>query len=350
MIKAVKTSLILILLCGGVMQVRAQSNPADAAEAEAVRRQANTMTMRRTIDDARAARARGEVQTAVTKYELAWTLSQGLANVDAERKEIQSELIPIRLELMHRAQGRGDLSDAEAQVKAALRVNPNDEDARKAKREVDQRIAEKRGKTPSNNVTDRTPEFQAERIQTETLVQDARFLIEMGRLDEAEKLLKQAAKADPESRPAFYYLDLIKEQKYAQEARKREISFKDSMVEIEKSWTPPVLRELLPTPNQFARTNVISTSGPRQAIYRKLQNIRIDEDLPLPSDVELADVIKELSTVIKKRDVGGKGVNLIISQTADRPTQFAQAGAIDPVTGLPAAAAEAPPLDVEKFK
>ena len=50
-------------------------------------------------------------------------------------------------------------------------------------------------------------------------------------------------------------LDLIKEQKYAQEARKREISMKDAMVTIEQSWNAPAVRDLLPSPNPFATTN-----------------------------------------------------------------------------------------------
>jgi len=162
MIKAVKTSLILILLCsGGVYQLRAQSNPAEAAEAEAVRRQANTMQMRQVIDQARTARARGETELAITKYEAAWTLAQGLSNVDAERKEIQAELAPIRLEKAKQAQSRGDLSDADAQLKAALRVSPNDEAIRAAKRDNDLRIAESQGKVPSSAVTDRVGEFKA---------------------------------------------------------------------------------------------------------------------------------------------------------------------------------------------
>src|SRR6185436_19093264 len=137
-------------------------------------------------------------------------------------------------------------------------------------------------KRPSLAVTERAEEFNNERIATSTLVQDARFLIEMGRIDEAEKKLKQAVKNDPEHRAAYYYLDLIKEQRFSQEARKREISVKDRFVDVEKSWNEPLGRELLPTPNPFARTNLVQTSPSRQALYLKLQTLRID-DFPLTS-------------------------------------------------------------------
>jgi tetratricopeptide (TPR) repeat protein len=349
MIKAVKTSLLVLLLSGGsISQAQAQGLD-DAASAEAVRRQHNQIILRRTIDEARLARSRGEIPLAIQKYEAAWTIAQGLLNVESERQQIVSELVPMRLDLAREAQSRGNLAEADTQIKNALRLDPTNDAARKARVENDQRVADKVGKAPSEKVTGRTEEFMAERVATSTLVQDARFLIEMGRIDEAEKLLKQAVKNDPEHRAAFYYLTLIKEQRYAQEARKREISVKDRMVDVEKSWNEPVGRDLLPTPNAFARTNLTYSSPSRQNLYRKLETLRID-DFPLSSDVDLVEVLKELGSEIRKRDPGGRGVNLIISQAADRPAAFAGAGGIDPLTGLPSAAPAQADIDVEKFK
>ena len=350
MTKAVKTSLLVLLLCGGsISQAQAQGGLDDAASAEAVRRQANTIALRRTIDEARLAKSRGELALAIQKYEAAWTLAQGLLNVESERQQIVSELVPIRLELAREAKSRGDLAEADTQIRNALRLDPTNDEARKAKVENDQRVLEQRGQKPSGAVVGRTEEFRNERLATSTLVQDARFLIEMGRLDEAELKLKQAVKNDPEHRAAFYYLSLIKEQRYAQEARKREISVKDAFVDVERSWNAPIGRELLPSPNPFATTNMVHTSPARQALYRKLESLRID-DFPLPSDVDLVEVLKELGGEIRKRDPNGRGVNMIISQAADRPSQIAAAGAIDPLTGLPVQQQAAADIDVEKFK
>jgi len=348
MIKAVKTSLILILLFAGVAPGRGQA-ALDDASAEAVRRQANTIEMRKLIEDARLAKSRGETLSAIQKYEAAWINSQSLANVDTERAQIQAELVPMRLEVAKQAQSRGDLDEADTQIKAALRINPNDTAALKAKRDNDVRIHEKEGKAPSGEYTRRIEDFNKERVNTSTEVQNARLLIEMGRIDEAEKLLKDAVKQDPEHRAAFYYLDLIKEQKYSQEARRREVSAKDRLVDIEKSWNTEVRRELLPDNNPYAKTNLVQTSPSRQALYRKLETIKID-DFPLSSDVDLIEVLKELGTEIKKRDPAGRGINLLIAQAADRPSQVAAAGGIDPLTGLPAAAAATTDIDVEKFK
>jgi tetratricopeptide (TPR) repeat protein len=306
MIKAVKTSLILILLFAGVEQSRGQS-PADEAGLEAVRREANKILMRKTIDEARVARTRGDIQEAIFKYEESWRLAQNLTGVETERAQIQAELTPIRVELAKKAQSRGDLAEADTQLKRALAIHPTDVVARKEKTDNDARVLASQGKKPSEAVTSRAEEFNRERIATSTKVQDARFLIEMGRLKEAEDLLQAAAKEDPESRATFYYLSIIKEQVYAQEARKREISAKDRMVEIEKSWNPPVQREMLPPfGNPHATNNQVMTSTARQGLYRKLETIRID-DFPLSSDVDLIEVLKELGAEIKKRDVGGGG-------------------------------------------
>src|ERR1043165_111030 len=130
MIKAVKTSLLLLLLCGGsILQTHAQAGTDDIASAEAVRRQAARIQLRRTIDEARLAKSRGEIPLAIQKYEAAWTTALGLLNVDAERKEIQAELIPIRLQLARDDQSRGDLGEADTQIKNALRLDPTNDEA-----------------------------------------------------------------------------------------------------------------------------------------------------------------------------------------------------------------------------
>jgi tetratricopeptide (TPR) repeat protein len=141
-----------------------------------------------------------------------------------------------------------------------------------------------------------------------TAINDARFLIEVGRLDAAEKILKQALSVNPNDRAAKDLLELVIDQRAQQEKRKEGLS----------------------TTNQF-RTNAPDMSPARQAIHRKLQTIRID-DFPLPSEVDLVEVLKELGSEVRKRDPNGRGINLIISQSADR----------DP--NAPA------PIDVERFR
>ena len=101
--------------------------------------------------------------------------------------------------------------------------------------------------------------------------------MEMGKLDEAEAKLKQATKEDPENQGAFYYLKLLTERRYGQEARKREISSSESMLTVERSWNTPLTRDSLPSANPFATTNRVYTSAGRQMIYQKMDHIVLDE-------------------------------------------------------------------------
>jgi hypothetical protein len=161
------------------------------------------------------------------------------------------------------------------------------------------------------------------------LVQDARLLIEMGKLDEAEAKLRLALKQNPEDRNAFYYLAIIDEARYAEEARKREFSAQDGLVQGERAWNAPTTRERIPTPNPWATTNLINTSEGRRAIYQKLDKIIINE--VLYNGLPLSEVVRDLSDQARKRDPDKHGINFIINSGSGVPA----VGGVDPNTGQP---------------
>src|SRR5690606_22858732 len=130
---------------------------------------------------------------------------------EQERAETIKGLAETRLELARVALSRGNLDESSKQVERVLRVDPRNEEGRELKGRVDKLVAERLGKEPSRETLERVPEIMRERVNTSILVQDARVLMEMGKLDEAEAKLQQAVKEDPEHRAAFYYLKLIKE-------------------------------------------------------------------------------------------------------------------------------------------
>jgi len=271
--------------------------------------------------------------------------------IEPEKKEMIEGLSEVRLELAHQAQARGDLGEADVQVNRVLRIDPKNEDAQKFKLDNDKKIAEHAGKQPSKAVVSQLPEIKAEQVKTSILVQDARFLMEMGRLDEAEAKLNQAVKENPEHQAAFYYLTLIKERRFSQEARKREVDVKAKLVEVEREWNTPTTRETLPTPNPFANTNLVYTSPMRMQIFRKLDKIVLDEWF-IPGDVPLSEVVKELDTETRKRDPDHRGLNFIISQILERaaPNAFAAGPAqTDPLTGQVIAQAPETPINLEEF-
>jgi Mg-chelatase subunit ChlD/tetratricopeptide (TPR) repeat protein len=86
-----------------------------------------------------------------------------------------------------------------------------------------------------------------------TRERDATLLFEMGRLDEAEALFKQAAKEDPNNRATDYYLNLIKDSRYRRTLNGKELVTRQAMVDIEKDWLNPPSAEIRPS-----ATNVLS--------------------------------------------------------------------------------------------
>ncbi len=361
MIKVVSTSLILIALFGTAPRNWSQDAAAVAervASDEAVRREARKIQLRGVLSEAQTFQAQDDLGSAAKAYEEAWDHVQTIGvTVDRERIETIRGMSEVRMELARRAQRRGDFDEASKQVERILRLDPRNSEAQAFKADNDKRIQDRMGQEPSKAVTERIPEVQQERINTSVLVNDARVLMEMGKLEEAEAKLKQAVREDPEHRAAFYYLALITERRFAQEARRREVNVKEKIVEVEQTWNDPVGRETLPISNPYARTKRIHTGAGRQAIMRKLTAIVL-ERYEVPGDLELSEVVKDLARIARDRDVDKQGVNFIIAPFLDKPGPAPAGGAfgfpgagVDPLTGAPLAptGGEAP-VRVEDYK
>ncbi len=335
MIKAASFSIsVLLLLAAAGSSLHGQPSTADIASTEAIRRQASIIELRRTLEDAARIQKQGDLQESARRFERALDLVRDIGvGVDRESKDAVAGLTAVRLQLAEQARRVSNFTEADAQVTRVLKVDPHNATAQNLKRDIDRALEERKGKVPSKEILDKIPEAKQETIATSTLVQDGRMLIEMGKLDEAEAKLQQAVRRNPEDRNAFYYLSLIKEARYAQEARKREISAKDALVEVEKSWNVPISRERLPSPNPFTQTNLVRTSYGRQQIYQKLDKILLNEILY--DGLPLSEVVRDLNEQARKRDPDKRGLNIIINPHVDVPAQVAQVGGVDPTTGAP---------------
>jgi beta-lactamase regulating signal transducer with metallopeptidase domain len=154
------------------------------------------------------------------------------------------------------------------------------------------------------------PETQAP-AQRGSLIEDSRLLIELGKLDEAEARLQQAAHVDPEDRSVLYYLSLIKELRSAQETRKREFAAKEQPGEVQNSRLTPAGREEAAAPKRVSGPSSTPSTPGRQTILRKLQTIVLDavayENLPL------TDVVRDLTEQARNADPDGRGINFIIN-------------------------------------
>ena len=338
MTKSAVSSLGLAMLLTLAPSGTTQQNPAIVAEEEGVRRQEQTILLRRTLLDASEDRRKGDLGSAAKGYEEAWGLAQkiGATGIDSERKETVDGLSETYLQLAEKSYRRAQYQEAKNQVARVLRVDPKNNAAQEQMARVEKMLQELDGRVPSKEVLAQLPEVVKEKIDAGTLVQDGRLLYEMGKLDEAEVKLRQAAKIDPSNAGAFYYLKLIDEARYSRSARKRELMAKEKMLEVENAWNPPVKwGGVTNSSNPFARTNTVHTGAGRRAIFDKLGKIQIDK-LEFPLGVPLSEVIKYLDEETMARDPERQGLNFIIAPYVDLQTQQPAAfQQIDPTTGQP---------------
>lgn len=347
MIKAVSTTLGLALFCVAA-SVQAQQTVSQTAEEESVRRQEGVILLRKTLADAAAAETRKDLAGAAKLYEEAYSLVQRVGvGIEQERKQTLTGFTKVRLALSNDARQRGDLNEARVQAERVLKVDPTNSQAQYLKKELDKAIEAKRGKVPDAETLARLPEFKEANIKNNTVVQDAVVLFQAGKLDEAEAKLNLTVRQDPENRAAFYYLQLIKNARSSQISRRREMDSMDSLLEVQKAWTKSTTSESLPVGNPFTYTNTVYTGRGRQAIYAKLDKIRLSEVF-FPG-VPLSEVAKHLKEQSVKADPDHRGINFIISSTLESGAQQA-GGAVDPVTGQPVASAATEAVDLNNVQ
>ncbi len=335
------TVMTLVTPLAAQAQATAPATASQLAAEEAVRRQEMTITLRKSLADAQTALTKGDLPTAARMYEEAWGLVQriGDASIEKERQTTIAGFSQTYLSLARKSFASADYEEANRQVSRVLRVDPRNAEAQALKVRVDAALKEIEGRTPSKEVTALLPEAAKIRTDAATLVQDGRLLYEMGKLDEAEERLRRAAQMDPTNQAAGFYLTLVQEARYKQEAVKRELMARNKMVEVEEAWNPPVAREKLPDGNPFARTNTVHTGPLRRIIFDKLNRIRIDK-VEFPS-LPLSEVVNFLDEETRLRDPDKRGLNYIIAPNVDE--QGPSTGlpgttglpAFDPVTGQP---------------
>lgn len=332
-----------LILLSSLCPSLAQNNlPTDDAVRESIARESAKIDLRKVLTEAQAAQRRGEFNAAAKLYEDCINLIRRISTgVDLEQQEVLRGVVGTRLALAEQAQRRGDYTEAENHVARILKLDPRNEAALAFRQQLEEDKARTAGRRPSQETISKIPEIRTEKISAATLVQDGKLLFEAGKLNEAEAKLVQAIRIDNNNRAAFYYLELIKEQRFRNESSLQQQLSKGMMLDISKAWNDPIKREGLPTPNAMARSNLVHTSRGRQAIYSKLDRIRLDlqaDNLPLGA------VINLLSDEARKRDPEKAGINIFLNSNLD-PAAPAQP-AIDPATGLPIPGTAPEPVDL----
>lgn len=348
MIRAVSILSVALGLAFSSAMYAQQQTPSQAAEEEAVRRQEAVISLRLKLTDAHNAEKKGDLFGAAKLYEDAYSyLPQVGQGFEKEKQQTISGLVGVRLKIAQHARKDGNLQESNLQVNRALVVDPKNAQVQRFKVDLDKAIEAQKGRTASQETLSRVSEFRAERLKTSTLVNDAQVLIQAGKLDEAEAKLDQAIKEDPENQAAFYYKTIIKEYRFSQEARKREVMSRTAIVAVEQAWNPPLLRESLPTPNAYATTNLVYTGPGRQKIQSKLDRIRIQES-ELFDGLPLQNVLDYLSEQSRQRDPDKEGINFILNPNATAASS--QGFTVDPNTGATVALPPPEPLNMNEVK
>jgi len=317
MTSAVKKSLRVAFLLAASLHAQTAPvvNPVDIANDEAVHRQEATVRLHLKLQQARDAIKRNQLTEAAKTYQEAVALipsvQVGSPAVDADVREAITGLDTVRAKLARQALAAGDTTAAMTEVDAALKVDPANQDLLRLKQEIQQRQIEQVGRVPSPEVLNQIPAYQKYKIDLATRVQNAKFLYEMGRYDEAEAILVQVVKDDPSNRTAPYYLDLLKEARYMDATRRREATVKSAIGNVEATWVESDKRNSLPVPNPMWNTNLVNTTKGRQRILPMLDNMQLDHVsyVSLP----LKEVLVKLHKDTTNRDPYGLGVNFLIS-------------------------------------
>jgi tetratricopeptide (TPR) repeat protein len=317
MTKAAFLTLGLAALVLIPVTVSAQDNPAATAVNEAVMRQANTIVLRQKLTDAKAVAQRGDIMNAAKLYQESVTLAEQIGSgIDTETQQAVAGLTFTRMALARDAQSRGDLREADAQVKQVLNADPKNGAAITFKQRNDQMLAAMKGRMPDDATLAEVPQISSQKTASGTLLQDGKLLYEMGKYSEAEIKLTQATQLDPDNSGAFYYLNLIKQAKYARDAIQHTTDTQERMEHVEKQWILPTPSANVPSIGNPYATNTFIYTGPgRQAIVAKLDHLHLDnvsyDGLPLN------EVLRQLTELSKARDPERKGINFLINNNPD---------------------------------
>ena len=356
MIKAAPKLFCLIFLAVSPA-LKAQTGPGDPvaiATDVAIRREADTVTLRKKLALAQSARLRNDLAGAAKLYQDCYQLTEkiGAEPVQLEREQTVAGLSYVLMQLANQAQNQQNYREADKDVTLVLAADPQNQMALEFRRKNKALLDAQAGTIPSIEQLDRIPDLRSNEVRVATMVQDGKFLFEAGKIDEAEVKLNKALEEDPQNVAAYHYLQLITEQRNSDAMRRTEDSSRKALLKVEKAWDVEKRNgEMVPRPNPFNRSDKIYTGKGRQNIIAKLDSIKIES---LKYDgLPLAEVINDLADRAKKRDPDGQGINFFINREVPTSTLSLGTGpggnpnGIDPATGLPfAAAAPAQAVDV----
>jgi len=313
MTKTVFLPLGLIFILAAATPSTAQTSATDDATRQAVLRQGERVTLDEKLVNAQNAFQAGQISEAARLYqesaELALQIGSG---IDKESGLALAGLAKTRLMLARQAQESRHFDEAAKQINLVLKYDAKNSEAQALKRTNDQYIEAFQGKMPDTETIHNLDVVREHNIQADTLVQNGKLFYEMGKLDEAETNLNEAAKLNKDNTAAFYYLQLVQQERIHRVTYAHAAETQERMQNVEKEWIASKSGFDLPHPNAYALTNLIYTGSGRTKIENKLNRIRLVsvtyDQLPL------SEVLLRLAKQAKDQDVWDRtGVNFMIN-------------------------------------
>src|SRR4051812_26916092 len=233
---AIATLCLVCVLCPGAFSQDA--DPTRDAIQEALVRQAAKIDLHKRLGEAQAAERRGQLQDAAKLYEDCLSLLKKVGvGAEQEAGAVLAGFAHVRLLLADQSIRRMDFADAEHQITRVLNEDPKNPRALALKNALAKARAESEGLMPSKEALAKIPEAHEQRVTASTLVQDAKLFFEAGRYEDAEAKLNQARKLDPDSQSAYYYLNLLNQQKHQQAGKAREYWSTKSLLAVDQKWS-----------------------------------------------------------------------------------------------------------------
>ena len=295
MIRRTTKLLSLILVIAGVALQPSQgqqSYDTNKAEAEAILREEISILLSQKLEEAKASESEGKIETALKQY------NEALAYVDrlgggvdpADKAQAAGGVVRNALLVANAYVSQGNYREAQATLNRVLKVDPKNASALALKPAVDQRLDALKGMIPSEEVQQKVIDHNKTKIAADTLIQDARVLIDAGLYDEASDALDAAKAIDPGNTNVLYFTNILRELQNIRKIQENETQFKEKISEIQtlKSW--PVNKDNLPIPNSFGTTNLIHSSKGRSKILNKLNKLNnLQNDSHLQNQISHVD-------------------------------------------------------------
>ena len=271
------------------LSLRAQTNLPDAmraAEREAVIREEQTIQLGNNLREANAAKETERDPDgghAVHQAASHFSTVADTPKVEAEKKEIIAGLDETREILARQYMKNGELDRASDQVAPPSSMIPTTRPSAPSRRRLTIRRRRRWADVPSAEALKTLPEMERELTDVATLVQDREAPLRNGPVGRGGNKPLKALELDPANTAAPYYLDLLKEARYINDARNRERDTKTELEIVERTWLLSTTNEDLPHPgNAFATQRWITPARAAKTIMRKLKTSNLPSCRGLP--------------------------------------------------------------------